>query len=105
MTPEEKRAQMQQRDAAIVAYYQEGRKLSECASRFRLGRQRVLQILKRADAWRPYVKKNRTNFLGVSISDATKEALRRESERRGVSMSSLSDEAIQKMLAEIGATS
>ena len=72
MTPKEKQMQRLARDAAICVYHQDGHKLSECASKFRLDRQRVLQILKKAGIWRPYVKTNRTKFLGVSVSEETK---------------------------------
>lgn len=101
MTPEEKRAQMTLRDASICAYYEQGHKVSECASHFKLARQRVIQILQRANVWRPYVKNNRNNFLGVSISDDVKTALQEEAKRQGVSMSALSAEAIEEMLTRI----
>lgn len=67
MTPEEKQAQRTLRNQAICAYYEAGHALSACASRFRLNRQRVLQILKAAGVWRPYVKTSRTEFVGVVV--------------------------------------
>jgi len=101
MTPEEKQAQADDRDSQIEAFYMSGNNLAKCASRFRLSRQRVLQILKARNVWKPYtrVKSDRVNFLGVNISDADKEALREEADRRGISMSALSAETIKEMLS------
>ncbi len=101
MTNEEKAAQTKQRDDAIVAYYQEGHKISQCARHFHLNRQRVLQILKHREAWVPYVrgpKSDRTDFLGINITEADKQALKAEADKRGVSMSALSAEVISGML-------
>lgn len=97
--PEESRTAREKRDADICAYYAAGYKLSQTASHFRLGRQRVMQILKKAGAWRPYVKTGRTKFLGTTVSEETKAALHEEARRRGISVSELTDEAIQAMLA------
>lgn len=101
MTDDEKRQQMTQRNADICAYYKAGHKLSECASRFGLGRQRVQQILLAAGIWKPYVKGDRTEFLGVSVSAADKAALTEEAARRGLSMSALTSDLIKDMLAEV----
>lgn len=96
MTPEERRAQAAKRDAEICAYYQAGHKLAECATRFKLGRQRILQILKAAGVWQPYVKMKRTKFLGVSITDETKDALKQKAEERGVSVSRLTSDILDE---------
>lgn len=94
MTPEEKQAQREARNAAIVAYYLEGHKLSEVARHHRLGRQLVLRILKQAGAWKPYVRSNRTRSVGVAVSEETKQALVERAEERGVSVSRLASEAL-----------
>ena len=101
MIDEEKKIQMTQRNAAICAHYQAGHKLSECASRFKLGRQRVQQILKAAGIWKPYIKNDRTKFLGVTVSEADKAALTLEAARRGISMSALTSDLIKDMLASL----
>ena len=88
------------RNEAVCAYYTEGHKLSECASHFRLGRQRVLQILQAAGVWKPYEKGKRTKFLGVSVSEETKSGLRVKAEREGVSVSKLADEILEAGLKE-----
>lgn len=98
MTPDERKAQMNERNAAICDYYQQGHKLAECASRFKLGRQRVLQILQAAGVWRPYVKSKRTEFLGVTVSEATKENLKTAADARGVSVSQFTADALDDAL-------
>lgn len=96
MTPEEKRAQMTERDKAICDYYEAGHKVADCASNFKLGRQRVVQILKDAGVWRPYVRTNRTKFLGVNVTDETKDALRAKADEMGVSVSRLTSDILNE---------
>lgn len=100
MTSEEKGVRMMARNEAICAYYGEGHKLRECASRFRLGRQQVMNILKKAGVWRPYVKGERTKFLGVSVSEQTKDALRAKAKVEGKSVSLLVSAALDAAIAE-----
>lgn len=88
-----------QRDAAICAYYLEGRKLAECASKFQLGRQRVLQILKIAGVWKPYEKTNRTKFLGVTVTPETKAALEEKADDMGISVSKLASDALDSIVS------
>lgn len=98
MTDDEKKVQMLQRNAAICAHYETGKTLAATSKHFRLSRQRVLQILKESGVWRPYVKSNRTQFLGVNVSEDEKQALQEEAMRRGMSMSSLTADLIKDML-------
>lgn len=98
MTDEEKRARRAERDAAICAHYAAGNKAAQCASKFRISRQRVLQILRDGNVWKPYEKGDRTEFLGVSLSADDKLALSEEASRRGISMSSLTSDLIKDML-------
>lgn len=100
MTNEKKAAQMTARNEAICTYYKEGRKLKECASKFRLGRQQVMNILKQAGVWQPYVKGARTQFLGVSVSEQTKEALRKKADEEGKSVSRLASDVLDEVVAE-----
>jgi hypothetical protein len=104
MTPE-KRAEIDERNARIVDYYKEGHSISECGVEFKLGRQRVQQILKEAGVWKPYEKSERTQFLGVSVSEETKAGLNAIAERRGVRSvskltSDLLDEFVQKEVGD-----
>ena len=102
MTSEEKAQQMADRNAAIVAYYLAGNKLSAVASRFRLGRQRTLQILQKAGAWRPYERTGRTKFLGVSVSEETKAALKAQAKEQGVSVSKFASDALDAAVGVSG---
>lgn len=99
MTDDEKRAQMTTRNQAICDFYKAGHKQKECASKFKLGRQRVLQILQAGGAWKPYEKGDRTKFLGVNVSEETKEALARKAEAQGVSVSRLASDALDAVVA------
>lgn len=96
MTVDEKKIQMTQRDAAICEYYVAGHKIAACASQFKLGRQRILQIIKAAGVWKPYTKMDRTRFLGVNVTDATKGALKVRAGKRGISVSQLSSDILDE---------
>ena len=98
MTPEEKQAKLDLRNAAVCDYYLAGHKLSECAKHFELGRQRVLQILKQREVWVPYVRTKRTKFLGVSIKPAAKKALKRKASEKGISVSKLVSDAVDDLV-------
>jgi hypothetical protein len=100
MTNEEKALRMEQRNKEICAFYVAGNDLAACASKFGLKRQRLKQLLEKAGVWRPYEKSKRTKFLGVSLTDEDKVALREEADRDGMSMSALSSEWIRQKLAE-----
>lgn len=100
MTPEEKVTQMNERNAAICACYLAGNKPGVVASKFRLGRQRVLQILQAAGAWKPYEKGDRTWFLGVNISEETKAALERRATAEGKSVSRFVSDRLDAAVGE-----
>lgn len=98
MTDEEKAKKMTERNSAIVDYYTSGRKLSECASEFKLGRQRILQILQAAKVWTPYVKTTRTKFLGVNVSEVTKKALKVKADEKGESVSKFASDVLDEVV-------
>lgn len=98
MTPEEKAQQMTDRNAAICAYYAAGHKPRECASKFGLGRQRVLQILQAGGVWKPYERGSRTKFLGVNITENTRDALKAKAGAQGVSVSRLASDALDEVV-------
>ena len=100
MTPEERQVEKAERDAAICAYYQEGHTMAACVARFHLSRQRVIQILKKAGVWRPYVKSVRTKFLGISVTEEAKRELRQRAARRGVSVSKLVSDVVDAAIAK-----
>lgn len=96
MTPEDKKVQMDRRNTDICAYYEKRHTLAECASFAKLGRQRVAQILQAGGVWRPYVKTDRTKFLGVTVSEQTKDALTRKADKQGVSTSRLTSDILDE---------
>lgn len=100
MTNEERQQQMEARNAAIAACYGEGKTLKQCASQFRLGRMRVLQILKAAGVWTPRVKSKRTEFLGINVSEETKQTLKAKADQEGVSVSEFAAEKLDEAVAE-----
>ncbi len=100
MTDDEKRKQMDARNQAIVAYYNEGNNPRKCASKFGVGRQRVLQILQKLGAWKPYVKSDRTKHVGVVVSEETKGRLHEKADEKGMSVSQFAADALERAVAE-----
>lgn len=98
MTSEDKVKQMTDRNNAICTYYTDGHTLKETASFFQLHRQRVLQILQTAGVWRPYVRGSRTQFLGISVTEETKNGLRRRADEQGISVSRLASNALEEVV-------
>lgn len=96
MTSEEKKDQMNKRNEGICAFYAEGHSVAKVASQFKLGRQRVQQILTEAGVYQPYVKMDRTKFLGVSVTNETKDALKAKAYERGVSVSRLTSDILDR---------
>ena len=89
-----------QRDAAIVAFYVRCQNVQACAEHFALSDQRILQIVKAAGVWQPRVKGDRTQFLGVQVSEETKSALHQRARTKQTSVSRLVsdvlDDEVQK---------
>lgn len=102
-------------DEICKLYTVEGLTTQQCAERFKISRERVRQILRRAGIYRKDRAEQkilglrngvvetaaRDEFLGVNLSESDKHALRAEAERRGVSMSSLTSDLIKEMLAAL----
>lgn len=87
-----------ERNAEICKLYQEGLKVAALAKRFRLGRQRIYQIIKAGGVWQPYEREKKT-FLGVSVNPDTKAALKQRAEEEGVSVSELTSDALDAFVA------
>lgn len=100
MTPEEKVLQHDKRNEAICKFYLEGNKLAKVASRFKLSRQRVLYILQKAGVWKPYVKTDRNQFLGISVTKETKERLKQKAKDNDTSVSQLISDAAEGLVRE-----
>lgn len=98
MTEDEKRELKLERNRMICAYYAQGHKLRQCATHFRLGRQRILQILQQEGAWVPYVKMGRNKFLGVNVTERTKRKLKEKADEQGISVSRLASDTLDEMV-------
>ena len=100
MTDEEKRNNMTTRNTSICAHYTSGHTVRECASHFTLGRQRIMQILMAAGVWKPYVKGDRTEFVGVNVSEETKDGLKAKADAEGKSVSRFASDVLDAAVAE-----
>ena len=100
MTDTEKQMQREKRDDEIVAYYLEGHKLAQCASKFALGRQRIQIILENKGVWKPYVRSGRDKHLGVTVTQETKDALIEKAEEKGISVSQLVSDTLEAVVAD-----
>ena len=100
MTDDEKQAQRVQRDAAIKAYYLEGHTVRECASHFQLNRSRIYQFLCKEGVTRPPQKGRRNKFLGVNVSEETKDALKAKADEQGTSVSRFASDALDAAVAK-----
>ena len=96
-----KNAQRVERDRQICEHYQTGNSLTSCSRKFGLSIQRIQQILKAAEVWRPHVRSHRTNFLGVTLTQLDKEALRAEAERQERSMSAVTSDWVHDKLEQL----
>lgn len=91
------------RDAEIIRRYSEGETAAELCAHFKLTRGRMYQILKGTKKVQQKVTTPpRDLFLGINVSEQVKDALLLEAARRGVSISSLSSDALRAMLVECG---
>ncbi len=93
---------MTERNAAICKRYEAGDKVSKIVKDFKLGRQRVYQVVKDAKVRRPTVQGSRTKHLGVTVKDATKIGLQRVADGKGVSVSQLTSDVLDKVVEEAG---
>lgn len=90
-----------ERNASICKDYQDGASLYDLGQKYQLSRQRIHQILQTAGIpIRPRVfqQGDRDTFLGANINEGTKNALTELAQKKGVSVSALTDQALQEML-------
>lgn len=91
------------RNAEIVARYQAGEPILKLKTAFNLSAGRIYQILGSVEKKRKQSTGTpRDVFLGINVSEAVKDALLMEANRRGISMSSLSSDALKQMLIDCG---
>lgn len=87
----------EERDAAICACYLDQGAVA-CEKKFHLKRQRIYQILKKGGVRQP--KSTRTKFLGVTVSEGTKTALKERADKEGVSVSKLTSDALDALVTK-----
>jgi hypothetical protein len=93
------------RNAEIIARYRAGEPILKLKAAFGLSAGRIYQILGTVEKKRKLATKTpRDVFLGINVSEAVKDALMLEANRRGISMSSLSSDALKQMLIDCGYT-
>lgn len=88
------------RDKALCAYYELTGSTKATAERFCLGRQRILQILKKASVYKPLKKTDRTLFLGIHVNKQTKEGLTALAARQFTSVSELAADVLERKVQE-----
>jgi hypothetical protein len=93
------------RNETICREYRAGKTLEELGKDHSISRERVRQILRKAGINKQdrHVEVNtRDVFLGLHVSEDVKAALRVEADRRGVTMSELSNNTLSEMLIACG---
>lgn len=91
------KAELIERNKAICTLYESGATMTECGRRYGINRSRVHQILKKSGVWRPHHRSGRDKYLGVVVSEETKEALRIKAEAAGKSMSKFASDALDEV--------
>lgn len=85
-----------ERDKKICTAYTEGETISALAGKFKVSGQRVRQILRAGGVWKKAAA--RDVFLGVDVTQATKEKLKKKADKEQKSMSKVASDAIEKVL-------
>jgi len=88
------------RNKEVVAYYLADNSQVACAKEFGLSKQRIHQILKKAGAWVPLQRSNRTHHVGVVVSEKTKGALEDKAIKAGISVSRMAADALDNLVKE-----
>jgi hypothetical protein len=87
-----------ERNTEICNRYNQGETLAALATRFSISRQRIRQIVRAAGIWKR--AELRQVFLGVDVTQETKDKLADAADRKQTSMSKLASDAIEMMLGE-----
>ena len=97
------RKSKKERNDEICARYKAGATLEACAEAFGISKERVRQVLRRAGVFkadRLRAASDRTAFLGVNLTPATKEALKVGAEERGASVSQFVSDALDDLVTK-----
>lgn len=85
-----------ERNIEICKIYQEGATISALASSFSISRQRVRQIIRAAGVWKRAAL--RPIFLGIDVTQETKDKLKAAADSKQTSMSKLASDIINSNL-------
>lgn len=87
-----------QRNQELTTAYRAGTSLQALEQLFTLKRQRIKQILSAAGLWEPRVKSGRNKFVGIVVTEGTKDKLTKHAKAKGVSVSQLSSDALDELV-------
>lgn len=90
-----------ERNADVARAYVDGLTVLELSERFHLTTERVRQILRKSAVYQGYRDKHREKrpaFLGVNLTEETKDALQVKADEQGTSMSRLVSDTIEEMV-------
>lgn len=85
-----------ERDAIICNEYQNDKPIDVLAVEFKLSHQRIRQILRKYDVWKK--QESRPAFLGIDVTEETKEKLKEEAAKSGKSVSRFASDVIERSL-------
>lgn len=85
-----------ERNVELCKLYTNGATVAALAEQFEISCQRVRQIVRAAGVWKRAT--TRPIFLGIDVTQETKDKLKAEADRQQTSMSKLASDAIANML-------
>ena len=85
-----------ERNAEICKLYTEGTTIRALAAQFDISRQRIRQVIRAGGVWQR--SKTRPIFVGIDVTQETKDKLKDLADSRQTSMSKLASDAINAML-------
>lgn len=85
-----------ERNAEICKLYQDGATIPALATQFGISRQRIRQIVRAGGVWQRAT--TRPVFLGVDVTQETRDKLKEIADQKQTSMSKLASDAITNMI-------
>lgn len=86
-----------ERDAEICAFYAAGHSMRACCVKYKLGDQRITQILRKGGVWLPRVKGERTTFVGAHVTPEAKGKLQQKASAAGKSVSRFTSDLLEEL--------
>jgi predicted HicB family RNase H-like nuclease len=88
-----------ERNRQICDMYVNGATLQACGDHFKISRERVRQLLRKANVFkRQRAQSTRDQFLGVGVPQPLKDAVELEAERQETSVSALVAETLEEAI-------